>query len=285
MFNVQIKKFSLSFLAAVSVVLSGCTEKKEVEGLGEISAKDLENTINQNIEEGKYAEALNLIDTLNVKFPQDVEARKATMLSRAKAMEGLIRDSIPLCDERISALQAEMDSLKQFLTPVEEKGLPGYIIDKSTSKTNLTQGNNIQPRLGDALSPWSLAVGIDGNIDVTGMSVVTEDTTIYVEAKAASERRVKGSGRELFSFSAEEVDQIAPFMNGNSNSPVKLIVHGVRKDVAIPISATTQNAISRIYRFSLLREEKRKALLRRELLERKLIVAQNQVANFTSTNN
>lgn len=237
--------------------------------------------IDSCISGGRYAEAIQLIDSLNATYHDDVKLRKESMLSRARAMEGLIRDSIPMVEASIAELNIENDSLKQFFTAVAEKNLPGYIVDKSVKNVSLLQGNVVQPRLGDALSPWSLAVSVRGDLRLTGLSLESDGKEVRIEATDPASRRVVGSGIEMFSFTAAEVDALAAILDGDASEPVTLVVEGEKGSSRIKLSPQMQQAIWRTWRLSVIREDLRKLMLKRELLERKLIVAQDQIANFT----
>ena len=264
----------LLFFVTICFVATGCSISETKK------ANALVDQIQNNIESGNYCDAILLIDSLNKTFPEQTEARKTTLLSRAQAMEGLIRDSIYITETEMVKVQLELDSLKQFFIPVQERNLPGYIIDKTVKDVNLLKGNAIQPRLGDALSPWVLEVSTTGKSEIYGLQTTIDGHIIDIRANNAQNRRVEGSGIEMLSFSCDEVDILGNSLSGFSSQPLKLTVLGNKKNVEIIVSPEIQNAIWRTYRFALLRDNNQKLHAKRELLERKLIVAQNQIVNF-----
>lgn len=282
MFSVQNKILVLSL--AVLISATGCNklgfnkDSREAENL----ARHIENLISA----GRYSEAINMIDTLNLKYPKEIEWRRATLLLKAQAMEGVIRDSIPVADAAIVATRLEMDSLANFFVTVSEKGFSDYSVDKSLKNKSLLSGNSVQPRLGDATSPWVLVVSVSGNKDITGLMLSDSEGSVYTDAKNPENRRVKGSSNEMFSFTADEAEPLGEFLaaKGVITQPLKLTVLGSRGNTQISLSPETANAIARTYRLAQVKEEHRKALMHRELLERKLIVAQNQAANFRQDN-
>lgn len=276
MFNVQIKHY-ITF-AVVAITLSSCSSGGF---FGPSPAEELSAKIDTLINTGQYQEALQYIDTLNTRYPKEVELRKASMLSRARAMEGVINDSIPIVDAQIERTQQELDSLKPYFTAVNDPGLPGYIVDKAVRNVNLLSGNNLQPRLGDALSSWTLVVNVKGHKNITGLSIEIDGRRASSSASNAESRRVKGSSGEMFSFTTAEVDPIAEAIAGSVVSPAVLYIETSTGAVSIKLSEPMVTAIWRTYIFSKLREEHRLALVRRELLERKLAVARNQVENLS----
>ncbi len=283
MFNVptNINRLIPAFCVA-ALLAAGCNRNKatDSDGVPEDPAEALAYMIDKSLASGEYTTVIELTDSLNHTYPDRIDLRRATMLPRARAMEFMIRDSIPLADAELSTIQLRKDSLMQFFVPVREKGLPGYIVDKSVAGTSLLSGNAVQPRLGDALSPWSLAVSVAGNPGISGLAIDIDGSTYSVDATDASARRVTGATNELFSFTAAEADIIGAPLDGSGNQSAVLRVLGGKKDISIKLSPAVQKAIARTYQLSQTREAERRALLRRELLERKLIVAQNQVANL-----
>lgn len=282
MFNVP-TKFTGIILATVVLAVggAGCSGSGTDEnGVPLDPAEALAYNIEKSLDEGDYSGVIILTDSLNRTYPDRIELRRGTMLPRARAMEGLIRDSIPLADAELASLQLRKDSLMQFFVPVRERGLPGYIVDKGVTGVSLVSGNAVQPRLGDALSPWSLAVSVSGNPGITGLAIDVDGKTTTVSADDAASRRVKGAANEMFSFTASEADVIGATLDGTGSQSAILKVLCGSREVTIKMSPAVQKAVARTYQLSQVREAERKALLHRELLERKLIVAQNQIANL-----
>ena len=248
-------------------------------------AEILNDSILNALQTGDYNLAIELIDTLNAKYPNEIDLRKSTLLSRAKAMEGLIRDSIPLVDAKIAEVRLEMESLKQYFSAVAEKGLPGYIVDKGVRNTDMTQPGKVQPRLGDALSPWVIEVSVPKNIiNIDAIAINTPQGETKAQIVDAASRMVKGTNANIISVTASEADILGTALNSENVAEKGLTLaifsgNGSKPSYTITLTKQTATAIERTYRFAQLREEERKALLRRELLERMLITAQNQVAN------
>lgn len=277
----KIKTLSrLLCIAATAVGMAACGESKEDQAHNE--AAELASQIDAAIENSHYVEAIALIDSLNRAYPDEVELRKSTLLSRARAMEGMILDSIPVYDAELARIQAEMSELEPQFVNVAMSGLDGYKVEHGAVDAAFTSHTAVQPRLGDDDTPWTLAVNLAGrSIGIRGLQLKTAGTvTAQIMADNAAERRVRSDVGEMFSFGPEEADVIASSLTPG-DSKVVITVVGERGNVDIAVNEKMSNAIRRTARMAQLRTEDHNARVTRELLERKLLVARDQIANFT----
>lgn len=269
---------SIASALCISTAITSCGS-----GFGSPSeedrAKEVANQIDSAINTGDYYLALELIDTLNQKFPKQLEVRKTTLLSRAKAMEGLVRDSIPYYDELIVRTQLEIDSLNNFFTTVREKGLPDYKVDRDAAGINVVNGNVVQPRLGDSADPWVLIVSVQGHKGLQSISADKNGENVYIDITDPG-RILKGSSTEMISLNSYEGDKIAGLIGPSPEENTVINIAGKNSGARITVSPKIGKTIWRTSRLAQVIEENRKAKVQRELLERKLIVAQNQIANF-----
>jgi len=277
MFNARIK----IILITSALVLTSCgpseTEKKHA------AAEELAAQIETFLNEKNYVGAIALIDSLNSAYPDEVELRKTTLLSRARAMEGMVLDSIPVYDAIMARVTLEKDSLDTFFVNVSVPGLDDYRVDRSVVDASFTSHTAAQPRLGDEQIPWTLAVNITGKtLHIFGLRLAADGKTVSeVTADNATERRIIGSGGEMFSFGPEDAWQISDALAGvSANAKLVLVVMGEKGDVDIAVNDRLRSAIERTARRAQLIREDHDARLSRELLERKLIIARDQIANF-----
>lgn len=278
MFNARINIAALT----TAIVLTACgpseAEKKHA------AAEELAAQIETDLNSGNYIDAISLIDSLNTAYPDEVELRKSTLLSRARAMEGMVMDSIPVYDEILTRVTLEKDSLDSFFVNVSVPGHDSYRVDRAVSDASFTSHTTAQPRLGDEQIPWTLAINIAGKTPhITGIRLTVDGTTeARVTAKNAADRRVIGAGGEMFSFGPEEAWQISEALaEVPKNAKVVLVVEGEKGDVNIAVNERLRSAIERTARRAQLIREDHDARLNRELLERKLIIARDQIANFS----
>lgn len=277
MFNVPTKAVFFSVIALIILTSCDSAEKKEKERRLN-AATALVASIDSAISAHAYTEALTMIDTLNERYPEQLNLRQTTLLSKALAMEGLIRDSIPLADAEMVRSQLEIDSLSRFFVKQSEKGLSERLVDKKVQKR---EANSLFPVVEDANNPWSLIVSAPSEIGIEGIAADVNGTNVYINIPNASSRTVIGKSGESISLSGMEAAPLAEALNGKASSNLSVTIVGNKKDVKINVAPATQDAIYRCYMLAKARERHRRALVQRELLERKLIVAENQVANFT----
>lgn len=246
-------------------------------------AQNLADQISRSIDEGRYSHAIELIDSLNNNYPDAIELRQSTLLLRAKAIEGQIRDSIPIVDAERARIQEEYDSMKEHFIAVREEGLPGYIVDKAVSNVSLTTGNVLQPRVGDSLSPWVLEISVGTDLSgILGIRWSDSEGVHEIFADNPNIRQVNSSSRNMLSLNGKEVESFAKSLDGKTSETKNITVIGSKRNLDIKVSPDVLNAIWRTYRFTELRDEERLANIHRELLERKLITAQNQIANLSN---
>jgi len=86
MWNATIRPLLLA--AAASLLLASCSDKDR-KGAEELMARS-----EAEVSGGNYSGALVLLDTLNQRYPAQTEVRRQALRIRAKAMEGLVSDSI-----------------------------------------------------------------------------------------------------------------------------------------------------------------------------------------------
>lgn len=277
MFNVRINFSKLLLLPLGLIILSCGNRESEAEAVEKANAGDLVQQINDLLEMRAYNRAIDLIDSLNTAYPNEIELRKTTLLSRARAMEGLIRDSIPLVDAMLSTAELRVDSLGKFFVTVTEKGFTPYLVDKAV-RNSLANTNAVQPRVSKDDNAMSLVVKVAGNIDIKAISANISGEDIWIDIRDAGNRRANGAYYQMISINEHELEPLLVALDYNSPTTVSII--GEKGNAKIKLSKTDLTAIRRSIELAREAENVRKARVKRELLERKLIVAQNQVANF-----
>ena len=275
MCNVRINPLIIVLTALTLLVSCGKKERTKLAlpASHQLTSGQMVRLIDELLDKGDYKQAIVMIDSLNATYSQDAAARKTTLLSRARAMEGLYRDSIPKMDAIMTWTQMEMDSLKQFFTTAN-----GYIVDKEAS--GQSGSNTAVARLESEKKPWTLTVTVEGKPGITGLTLHTNSQSVSISAKDAQSRRSQSGSKETMTFRYKEVNPIGEALSGTPSGDATLTVEGTSGDIAINLPPSLQQAIWRIYRYSYLNQLNMLAKVNRDTYERKLAVAQNQVANF-----
>lgn len=277
MFNVPSKIF-LSVL--VLALLVSCV-KGEKSDVSDLTPQELADEIQKSLIEKEYSRAIDLIDTLNIKYSKHLSLRKKTLLWRAEAMEGIIRDSIPLIEMQLTSAQLEMDSLMKFFVPVKSNDIVLYYVDKNFKDISYSTGNAVQPRIGSKLNSWALVVTINGIKDINGMKIDGAKGLIAeIYPENMQNRRLKNENSEAVSFDSRELEKLTEVLKEGADRKIALTLDGDKGSTTMALTPEAQQAISRTASFVNASLRYHKAKNERELLERKLIVAQNQVANF-----
>lgn len=278
MFNVPSKILLLGILGMIAV---GCSkpESKTIQPVRPTtppSASRMVSMIDSLIDGNKYHQAIIMIDSLNKTYPRNVNARKTTLLSRAKAMEGLYRDSIPRMEAIVDMTDAEMDSLRGYLITKN-----GYMTDRSMADVDLSKSAGVLASIDNLKTPWTLTVSVPGNKNITGITLSTATQSLQIKAKdAASRRRQKGS-KETMSFTYKEVNPLGEILEENPDQDATLIVEGANGDYAFTLTPTMQKALWRVFRYSYMHQLGVLARINLETYQNKLAVARDQILRFS----
>lgn len=270
-------------LAAVYVTSCGPSEAERKAAEQQAAAESLAADIDRALAEGRFDRVVMLTDSLDRTFPDKTDLRRRALAAWAQARLGQIGDSIPRVDSLISALTADMQTLMPLFVEVPGPGgLDGYRIVRSANG-DITARTAVQPRLGSETDLWTLVVNIAGaKPGVTGLRLTADGNELAaVTVLNASDRRATEGSGEMFTFSAEEAAPVAEAIIANPADNYNLVVVGERRNVNIPITKSLADAIATTFRMASLREQRRHALYERELLDRKLQLAQKHVQATT----
>lgn len=275
---------TISILFFLCIFLAGCKGSENGNDLSpEQAANRLVERIDLEINNGNYREALTLIDSLNTAYPKQIDARRTTLLSRARAMEGIIRDSIPIVDRMIVSSRIMCDSLKSFFVPVSSPGFPAYLVDKKVSGVSVTGGNAVQPRIeSGSVESWNIIVSLAGRGGITDLYLDIDGHNVPLTPDGLKVSPLQGDGYEAISLDATVANRLGEALLHNPDATkAKLnVVRSGGSIITLPLGENTLNAIRRTYLYANALATNRRALIERELLDRKLTVAQNQVANY-----
>ena len=128
------KEINRAVLATVLAVgLTACTDSEKK------SAAELVAVSQQAIDSKEYIKALELLDTLNVRYPKQTEIRRDAMRLRASAMEGIAADSIGVVDAELSQATLEREEWNKKFRHVDSSvGLEGYFLPVGVDEKMMT---------------------------------------------------------------------------------------------------------------------------------------------------
>ena len=254
-------KLSSTFTIALSLALSiaSCSSDSSRESL--TPATDLSHNIDKAIDDGRYDEALALIDSLNSKYADSLDLRRATIAQRARATEGRLIAAIQHADSVLADARMRVDSLSGLFVPVKvsDRIAPYYIYNKIKGASL-----SVQPRVSDDDMPWMIIVdGVHGQ----SLPMILSDATGH--------RLASGSVSMPPVITPEEAEPIATALeSSDSRTGYKLTVG----DRSLQLSPNVAEAIVASRDYAVARRNLTNALISREGLERRLITARTQSA-------
>lgn len=267
------KKLSIIGLVALAIGAGACGGNSEHE-----AAVALDARVDSAIQAGDYAMALDLIDTLNVRYPLELDLRKASMTKRAGVMEKTAMKRIPELESEMAATDSALAVMQvEFVERQPSKSLPPFLVYKEISAGNFADQTGIQPRVntGDDASdtPWTLAVNAGRDIQLARI-------TVHTEKGAAYDIDTPVSDGWMASVTPERVEALAAYLADNpGDRAVRVDMTGSKGKATAKVSPATSHAIVASREFARLRSQKREQLIEREKLERSLQIARDQAAN------
>lgn len=269
MFNVQNKIYAAF---AITLVMAGCSNSESTANNEQSTAQSLLTGAKTAADHHDYVQALSLLDSLHRSYPDQTEIRQqAVYLLPEIIKDQMLNDSIPWAEGRMASLSWKMDSLSHLFKEVKMPGFDSYMVSTKI-KPGLSKG--LEPRLGNDTNPWTIAV--------RNSRLVTEvavNGSVILTVNNAAERNVNDSGQYLMSFDNEEANKLAQIIAAIPEGQEIYVKFDNDPGKGILLSKDMRNAITDTWMLATTKEQYRQTLVKRELYERKLITARNQIAN------
>lgn len=261
-------------LAIIATILGACSSETPEHR----AALALDAQVDSALTAGDYALALELIDTLNTRYPLEIELRKASDAKRAKALEGAAITEIPKLDALIERTRAEHDSLRALFTEVRKSSaLAPYLVYTPVSKSEVSASAGIQPRVNmgrDALDvPWTIAANAGRDIGLQTVTVECADGNSYTLA-------VTSPDGQMASITPETAAPLGQYLaTEGASKAVKVVFTGSTGKTQAKLTPALSDAIAASWRLATVRQQQRSALVNRERYERRLQLARDAAAN------
>lgn len=247
------------------------------------AAISLRSEIDSLMNAKQYDEALSKMDSLNKKYPLEIDLRRDLTGLQAKAREGNALLKIPQLDSEIARLREETAVLKgQFTLVQPSKALPGYLVATEAAKNDFASKAGLQARVNtgqDAMdTPWTIAANAGRNIGMTGITVTTANGSSF-------RLRVPSGAEDMASVSPESADELGRYLNDNPNDKATSVTFSGSKGKAeIKLTPAQSTAIAMSWKLAELQSELRSCLIDREKQERILQIARDQASNAQGAN-
>lgn len=275
MFNAISKVLSVTVLSA-ALLAASCTNKEAA------GASDLLSRSQTAVSEHRYVDAVELLDTLNARYPRQTDVRREALRIRAAAMEGIAIDSISAGDRALAEATMVLDAIRPKFRHVESNvGLEGYFLPVGVSE-KMMGATSIQGRVTDKGYFYIVANVQNRSIGLRSLRLVAGSESVESEYVSPS-RVVKVGTSETVSFSPEDIAALGPWLEQHAAD--KAVLAGTKGKVDVKLNAKMRAELLDCYRFACALQAQRLASLHREKYERMLATARDQLANLTPVQN
>lgn len=219
-------------------------------------------------ERHQYAEAMQLLDTLDVKYRDCLDQRRKGTDLRLNVMAALTRDSIAADELRLRNASQTVDSLAGQFKKVDLAGTDGYYVDKAVYTGDEMNSTGIQVRVDDEGYCYVI-------VNVSGRQIGLN--SIRYEGVEASGHSMAVEGSEIMSISQEPAENLLLAL---CDAPAKAVVTlvGTKGKATVTLSEKQIKSIRTTYDYSKALQQKRLMSIRLEKLERQLARLSDQLA-------
>lgn len=270
----------LSIAALAASVLASCSGDGDKE-----RADALLVEINQSLEAGDYAKALALMDTIDRHYPAQIEARRQVTALRPRGIEKETLAMMTSADSAIAFAQADLQTLELLMKHIPGDDLEGYYVVADAYSPSFINTTGVEARVNDAdYTYYIVAQTIGRRQGIAAVELMgTDGASARSESiPADSERRFEIEGSESAVFIPEEVEALGQWASEAGDLASARIITG-KGAVDIGLKGAQRSAFGTAWRYADARRRLYDATARRTMLERRLQIARDQIANHTPT--
>lgn len=272
-------KGASKFIALSTILFAACGG-----GSGANEADSLVTRADSAVTAGNYTLATELLDTLKSRYPTEIKALREGMNVRARADEGLIKNELQTTDSLEAVYSHRIDSLSQYFTLVNNPELvEGYYVIKEYASSSLFDRSGLEARItpeGEFYMISSLA----------GNPVKHTSVTVTAGGESASssnvaydgDRNYRSGNTEMITFISSECDSIGKLLSKYQGKPVRITFTGARS-TSMQLPQNDAKSIALAYNYSEAIMTARRLAAKKEFLDKKLILARNQAARTSTT--
>lgn len=223
-------------------MLWGCTTKAEKDNAAAMALMEKAEELGKN---GRYAEALALVDSADKAYPQAVEARKHGINLRPKL------ETVYLGNRRkeiVAALEKNETGgmYKRQAVVTAENSLENYFVAQNQQNIDVRAEAGLHPRVSPAFTFYAVSA-CDSRVNHTSIAM-TDGVHEAATAPVAydGERNVRIGKCENITFTEAEIDTIARFVMDHPDAPLTLVFRG-DSEYAIPFPDQQRQAFMELY--------------------------------------
>lgn len=275
MFNEAIRTLAASAVAA-GMLLTSCSGDRE-------AAESLREQAMAAIEGNDPAGALLLLDSIDRKYPGEIETRRAALSLRPKAIELQTIVELEETDSLLAQAQVTLEKMKDIVTLKNgPEGIDGYYVASSAPDKVPSEAEGLYARM----SPEGMFYLISSSRKGTLTTAVRLSTSDGREARTPvvphdGERNDRSLDAEIVTFFPAESDTIGNFVLLNPDQEFSLTFIGESVHRSTKLKPDQARAIAEVYAASRVFNRARLLALRKSKLEQQLMLARSQEARTT----
>ncbi|MDE7406826.1 MAG: hypothetical protein K2M76_00275, partial [Muribaculaceae bacterium] len=235
MWNVANRFISVA-VAALMLTACGDTDRE--------AANKLLAQSREAVTAGDFYSALEIMDTLQARYPAQIEVQREALQLRPVAMEGVTIRELEQTDSLLAVSGARVDSLSRLMRTVSDARLVEPYMVAASSPRNMMEVNGLQARLG-ADNTFTVVSVLRGN-DLKHTSVTLgsgTDTATSGTVEIGNDANFRINGTETVTYTGEKCDTLGRYAVSHDNSPLQLTFNGRRK-YSIRLSAAQVHGIA-----------------------------------------
>lgn len=274
MYNAVIKLSAIT-LSAIALVACGGKSQETID------AETMLAEARDAITEGNPQHSIEILDSLQKKYPSEIEVQREAIKIRPQAMEAITISELSTVDSLIACFSATHESLAPTMRLISDKNLvEPYYVPASTYSPNFLNTTGIQPRVSE-IGQFYIISSINGR-PIKHMSITLKSTNGEVSTGAVGydgDSNYRSGNSEMVTYMPEQCDTLGIFVNENIDNQITLTFNGESgKKISEKLSKTAVKSIADAYNFSKSIIMSRDLAVKRQKLERQLQIARDQIA-------
>ena len=266
MFNVRKSIITMASATVLIAAITACSGNKAREE----AAEKLLTEAQASTEAHDYPKAIDLLDTLDIKYRDCLDQRKRGTSVRLTALSSLTRDSLASGEQQLMVVNADVERLSPQFRKIELEGTDGYYVLKSDFNGSEMNRTGIQARVDDEGYLFVIANLSGRKIGLNALK--------YGDTSTEIGQSIDVEGSEIMSLSQEKT---AGFLDaiGSATAPATVQLVGAKGSVPVKLTEAQLTAIKLTREYAQALQRQRRLNITLEKLERQLAKLNDQLAN------
>lgn len=277
-----------TYLAAIALTIATTTSSCNSNQDTKLATELLANA-ELSFKQSNYDSTIIILDSLKSKFPRELDIQRQGLYLRTMTNEQLILAEICANDSVIQQLSEQKQRLDKQFTYVKTKDMvEGYLVVKNTQP--LINRTGFEARIDEQGNIYIVTLVHGNSLKHTRLSVSagdgTEAITDDIAYNGSTNYRFNDNGvnNEMVTFRDKQCDSLNLYIKENSNKTLKLTFIGDKRHT-ITLSKSDKNMIKNSYDYSQAIINGRNAEAKKIYLDKKLEIAESQIAKSTEIKN